>query len=1410
MKKIITSLYAMLLSVVLFAQIPDGSIAPNWTMADINGQTHTLYNYLNQGKIVVLDFSATWCGPCWNYHNSHALRDYYNAHGPGGDNTARVFFIEGECANNTACLYGPSGCVGPGGTQGNWVSGTPYPIIDNCSQNGPYQISYFPTIFMICPQTKKIYEIGQVTASQIEDYANALCVPDPLSYTLENTTNNLCFGQTNGAIDITVAGGIEPYTYLWSNGKTTQDLTNLAAGTYKCTVTDAQNKKLITNNISITQPALLDPKVVLLKHIQLCGDFGSIEVNTVGGTLPYSFIWSNGNIEQTIPQIFDPGTYKLSVTDGNGCKAQTATLQVQLYNTIPTTNAGPSKIVNCKDTIVQLAATAGPSGANLSYNWTASNGGNIVNGGTTLTPKVNAGGLYKIKVTDKNSNCVDSSTVTVTENKVEPNTSVSKSGGINCLDTLVSFTSQTPNCTNCTFSWTTSNGGNLTTNNNLPNAAGNSAGTYALKVTNPTNYCVKNVSNDIPKDTTLPNVDILTNNGLLTCGNTSIILVANADTGAVYTYQWVASNGGNIVSGGNTLTPTVNAVGTYQLVVTNTSNNCNNNDNTAVAQDNNLPSLSIDSNNGLNCTNTSLTLNGNVNNNSGTFTYNWVATNGGTIISGGNTKNPVVGSSGTYTMNVMNTDNGCSNSLASVVSSDTEKPEVSIANPNQINCLVNEVTLQANIANRTDYSFNWTASNGGNIVSGGNTATPKVDKGGTYTVVVKNLTNGCESTQSVNVDEDKTQATVNISQNGNITCATPNSTLVTDITSGGNLSYAWTASNGGNIVSGSDKAIPTINSAGTYNVVVTSSNGCVASNQITVTEDKVLPTVSISGSELTCKNTVVSIQSATNKFVSYNWTTTDGNILNGQGTDKVNVNKAGNYTLLVTDNKNGCEATSSIQITENKVVPEVTTNIPSQLTCLNTSSDVTASSTNQNVNYLWSATNGGQFDGNNDGPSINTSTKGTYIVVVTDNVNGCQTTKSVEVTENKAKPDIFVSSIGTITCTNPQSSVSINVKGGTFNYFWTTTDGNIVSGGDSGYLTVDKSGNYEVKVVNKDNGCFDTKVVTVTENTAKPTIQIANPAEITCKAPAVTLNANVGNGSNFEYNWTTSTGNIQKDEKTATPTVNQSGTYNLEVTNTDNGCKTVQSVEVFEAAKPIASIDIVQNILCFGDQNGSLKADAFSGKAPYTYSWSTGGTDKNLTNVKAGTYTVEVTDDNGCIVKSEIKLENPPQLELKVDKYVDDSSNGNGSIDVTPQGGTGILTYTWYKNGVPFASTEDISGLTEGVYKLVVKDANGCTISSSDVIIKKITDIKDISGLLSFSLSPNPTTTSSFVKVSLDHSAAISFTLYDLMGRVVNQSKVSNSSSFEFEIDLTAMPSEAYIIKMNIDNQTITRRLVKQ
>lgn len=146
-----------------FAQLPINSIAPNWTLTDINGTSHTLYDYLDQGKTVVIDFSTTWCNPCWNYHQSHALHDVYNDYGPNGTDEMMVFWIEGDLATDSADLHGTGN-----NTQGDWVTGTPYPIIDvtETSIVDAYNIMGWPTIYLICPdRIIKFVDLGAINSS---------------------------------------------------------------------------------------------------------------------------------------------------------------------------------------------------------------------------------------------------------------------------------------------------------------------------------------------------------------------------------------------------------------------------------------------------------------------------------------------------------------------------------------------------------------------------------------------------------------------------------------------------------------------------------------------------------------------------------------------------------------------------------------------------------------------------------------------------------------------------------------------------------------------------------------------------------------------------------------------------------------------------------------------------------------------------------------------------------------------------------------------------------------------------------------------------------------------------------------------------------------------------------------------
>ena len=170
MKKILLSAFtACFLAFTVNAQLPDGSVAPDWTATDINGTSHNLYDILDQGKSVVMDVSATWCGPCWSYHTGGALETLWEEHGPDGTDDVRVFMFEADNSTTQADLEGTGG-----NTQGDWITGTGYPIIDDDQVNTPYAIGYYPTIYTICP-SRILVETGQLQAGAHWDYIDNNC-----------------------------------------------------------------------------------------------------------------------------------------------------------------------------------------------------------------------------------------------------------------------------------------------------------------------------------------------------------------------------------------------------------------------------------------------------------------------------------------------------------------------------------------------------------------------------------------------------------------------------------------------------------------------------------------------------------------------------------------------------------------------------------------------------------------------------------------------------------------------------------------------------------------------------------------------------------------------------------------------------------------------------------------------------------------------------------------------------------------------------------------------------------------------------------------------------------------------------------------------------------------------------------
>lgn len=189
----------------------------------------------------------------------------------------------------------------------------------------PYAFSWINSTYQLSASTEDLVNFPAdsyayvVTDDHGCTFSDTLTIMEPP--VLESSivgTDILCFGGNNGAIDLTVTGGVPAYAYLWNTGAVTQDLTGLTAGSYQVTVTD-QNGCVVEDSITLEQPADSLSFTVEVKDV-LCkdGTDGEIDLDIAGGTLPYDYAWSNGD---TVSQIVNltAGWYEFVVTDGNGC-----------------------------------------------------------------------------------------------------------------------------------------------------------------------------------------------------------------------------------------------------------------------------------------------------------------------------------------------------------------------------------------------------------------------------------------------------------------------------------------------------------------------------------------------------------------------------------------------------------------------------------------------------------------------------------------------------------------------------------------------------------------------------------------------------------------------------------------------------------------------------------------------------------------------------------------------------------------------------------------------------------------------------------------------------------------------------------------------------------------------------------
>ncbi len=186
---------------------------------------------------------------------------------------------------------------------------------------------------------------------------------EPLAITLEKN-DVLCFGGSDGAIDLTVSGGTQPYVFSWDSGNITEDISYLPAGTYCVTVTDALNCT-ISDCITINEPTALTYTTSTTNVSCFEGSDGMAAVNVANGTPLYTYLWNNGDLGPSAVNI-SAGTYIVIVTDNNGCSFTTSMTITEPDRVVASTNADMWICIGETATL-NAAATGGTPG--YTFHW---------------------------------------------------------------------------------------------------------------------------------------------------------------------------------------------------------------------------------------------------------------------------------------------------------------------------------------------------------------------------------------------------------------------------------------------------------------------------------------------------------------------------------------------------------------------------------------------------------------------------------------------------------------------------------------------------------------------------------------------------------------------------------------------------------------------------------------------------------------------------------------------------------------------------------------------------------------------------------------------------------------------------------------------------------------------------------
>ncbi|MES2512675.1 MAG: gliding motility-associated C-terminal domain-containing protein [Bacteroidota bacterium] len=1080
--------------------------------------------------------------------------------------------------------------------------------------------------------------------------------------TISSFTNVSCFGGNNGGVTILAAGGTTPYAYNWNVGPGTTVQTNLIASVYTASVTDGTGC-IASVSVAITEPAELIVNIVPTQPKCFAAINGGGSGSAVGGTAPYTPVWTSTGGTNFISNPLGAGNYALTVTDDHGC-VSTATMA--LVNPPAMVSSITSTNVTCFGLCNGTAVATSTNGIGvISYYWTGT-----PSPVTSPTLTGACAGSYTVLATDQNS-CTASAQINITQPPAVT-ASISSTGSVTCNGGNNGFAAVNAGggTGSYTYNWLPGNLSSATANTLT-------AGVYVVTVSD-INLCSATATATIIEPTALSTTLTTTN---VKCNGASDGTANIAYLGGTGTTSFLWSSGlqtgnpvNNLIAGAQSVTVTTNSscptVLSFTLtepvvltaVVSSTNSNCS-------------------QSNGKTCA----VVGG------GTSPLTSLWSNGITTLCNNNLF------AGPYTYTVTDA-NGCV-AVASGLVNDIAGPVVSITSHTNVSCFngSNGAATSTVTGGVLPYSYVWM---GTSYITPGLTNVPS----NLYNLQVTDAA-GCIGTASVNITQP-TQLVTAIGSSTNVSCFGLSNGGATVLASGGTTPYTYSWSP-------STQITPLLTNvpAGIAICTISDANGCSTTSSVSITQPQALVMGSSSFTNVSCfggSNGQISttVQGGTGGY-TYVWTPSGS-------APSLNGLPASVNSVTVTD-ANSCFITASFNITEPSVLTSTYTSLPATCGLSNGSATVTVGGGTPSYSVVWNL------------PGTPTTTVTTnmapgtnWIATITDS-KGCLLTQTVGIISppvstitgfSVTPPSCFGLSNGDIT-------INYTAGSGPYTVSWSNPISQTVTTAALSQTVAGVSSGLYNATLTDFYGCTASQPVNVTQPGLL--VLIPTPNVTICYGQSTQISASGQNGTPA-YSYTWSSGFSGGGPHTVNPTTTTS--YTVTVADTKGCSPTPKVITVNVTPQLIVTPTVVT--ICHGADAVLTPTFASAGNGgPYTYAWAPGSATTNTIGiignapVTAVTNTYAVTVNDGCTTPNSTAIFTVNVNPLPVINFTA-TANGCAPLTVTLTGTSNnagdIFTWSDAAGGTqnPIVTTLQDSG-KHTVTLMVINPVTGCRQDTTKV-----------------------------------------------------------------------------------------------